>query len=63
MGFIAEPVVGAAGAALVPPPEYWPMVRDICNRHDVLLIADEVITGLVAPVKYLRSITGESFRI
>jgi adenosylmethionine-8-amino-7-oxononanoate aminotransferase len=45
MAFIAEPVVGAAGGALVPPPEYWPMVRDICNRHDILLIADEVITG------------------
>ncbi|THB76725.1 MAG: aspartate aminotransferase family protein [Desulfobacteraceae bacterium] len=45
MAFIAEPVVGAAGAALVPPPEYWPAVRDICARHDILLIADEVITG------------------
>ncbi len=45
MCFIAEPVVGAAGGALVPPPEYWPMVRDICNRYDVLLIADEVLTG------------------
>jgi len=45
MAFIAEPIVGAAGAALVPPPEYWPVVRDICNRHDILLIPDEVITG------------------
>ena len=45
MAFIAEPIVGAAGAALVPPPEYWPVVRDICNRHNILLIADEVITG------------------
>lgn len=45
MAFIAEPVVGAAGGAIVPPPEYWPMVRDICNRYEVLLIADEVITG------------------
>jgi adenosylmethionine-8-amino-7-oxononanoate aminotransferase len=45
MGLIAEPVVGAAGAALVPPPEYWPIVRDVCDRHDVLLIADEVFTG------------------
>jgi len=43
--FIAEPVVGAAGGALVPPPEYWTMIRNICSRHDVLLIADEVITG------------------
>lgn len=45
MAFIAEPVVGAAGGALVPPPEYWPLVRDICDRYEVLLIADEVLTG------------------
>lgn len=42
--FIAEPVMGAGGV-IVPPPSYFPRVRDICNRHDVLLIADEVITG------------------
>lgn len=42
--FIAEPMLGAGG--MIPPPaEYWPMVRDICTRHNVLLIADEVITG------------------
>ena len=45
MGFIAEPIVGAAGGALVPPPDYWPVIRDICNRHEVFLIADEVLTG------------------
>ena len=45
MGFIAEPVVGAAGAALVPPPQYWPIVREICTRYDVLLLADEVLSG------------------
>jgi adenosylmethionine-8-amino-7-oxononanoate aminotransferase len=44
--FIAEPVVGATLAAAVPPPEYWPRVRAICNRYGVLLIADEVMTGL-----------------
>jgi adenosylmethionine-8-amino-7-oxononanoate aminotransferase len=43
--FIAEPVTGAAGGALVPPGDYFQRVRDICSRHDVLLIADEVITG------------------
>ena len=43
--FIAEPVVGAAAGAVPPVPEYWPMVRDICDRHDLLLIADEVMTG------------------
>lgn len=44
--FIAEPVVGATLAAAVPPPEYWPRAREICNRYGVLLIADEVMTGL-----------------
>jgi adenosylmethionine-8-amino-7-oxononanoate aminotransferase len=43
--FIAEPVVGATLAAAVPPPDYWPKVRDICDRYGVLLIADEVMTG------------------
>jgi adenosylmethionine-8-amino-7-oxononanoate aminotransferase len=42
--FIGEPVSFSAGIA-VPGPDYWPMVRDICDRHGVLLIADEVITG------------------
>ena len=42
--FIVEPVHGTAGH-IPPPPEYWPMVRDICNKYDVLLIADEVMSG------------------
>src|SRR6516165_3266213 len=41
---IAEPVMGAGGV-IVPPPSYFPRLREICYRHDVLLIADEVITG------------------
>ena len=41
---IAEPVANPMGAA-VPGDEYWPMLRDICDRHGVLLIADEVING------------------
>jgi adenosylmethionine-8-amino-7-oxononanoate aminotransferase len=44
--FIAEPVVGSACGATVPPPEYFPLVREICDRHGVLFIADEIITGL-----------------
>lgn len=43
--FIAEPIVGAAGGALTPPPGYFEQIRQICDRHDVLMIADEVITG------------------
>src|SRR5436309_2789590 len=41
---IAEPVMGAGGV-IVPPPSYFPRLREICDRHAVLLIADEVITG------------------
>ena len=42
--FIAEPVVGAGG--VIPPAEgYWAGVGDLCRRHDILLIADEVVTG------------------
>jgi taurine--2-oxoglutarate transaminase len=41
---IVEPVVGTNGV-LVPPPEYLPRLRDICDRHGVLLIADEVMAG------------------
>ncbi|MFZ0215828.1 MAG: aspartate aminotransferase family protein [Candidatus Dormiibacterota bacterium] len=44
--FIAEPVVGAAGGALVAPPGYFERVREICDRYDVLFIADEVMTGV-----------------
>jgi len=43
--FIAEPVSGAALAATVPPPDYWPAIRAICDRHGVILIADEVMCG------------------
>ncbi len=42
--FIGEPVQGGGGV-IVPPDDYWPRVRQICDRHNVLLIADEVITG------------------
>ncbi len=44
--FICEPVIGASAGAVVPPPEYYPMVRDICDRYGVLLIADEVMCGM-----------------
>ena len=41
---IAEPVQGAGGV-IVPPDDYFPELRRICDQHNVLLIADEVITG------------------
>ena len=43
--FIAEPISGASLGAAVPPPEYWPLVQEICDRYGLLLIADEVMTG------------------
>jgi adenosylmethionine-8-amino-7-oxononanoate aminotransferase len=43
--FIAEPVAGATLAAAVPTDDYWPAVAEVCRRHGVLLIADEVMTG------------------
>jgi adenosylmethionine-8-amino-7-oxononanoate aminotransferase len=43
--FIFEPVVGAAGGVVPPPPGYAARVREICSRHGVLLIADEVMCG------------------
>jgi putrescine aminotransferase len=42
--FIAEPVQGAGGV-IVPPENFWPLAREVCDRHGVLMIADEVVTG------------------
>jgi adenosylmethionine-8-amino-7-oxononanoate aminotransferase len=43
--FIAEPIGGSSTGAVVPRPDYYKNIRDICDRHDVLFIADEVLTG------------------
>ena len=42
--FIAEPVQGAGGV-IVPPDDYFPRIREICDKYEVLFVADEVITG------------------
>ncbi|MGB9145338.1 MAG: aspartate aminotransferase family protein, partial [Acidobacteriaceae bacterium] len=42
--FIGEPIHGAGGI-IYPTDDYWPRIREICTRHNVLLIADEIITG------------------
>jgi putrescine---pyruvate transaminase len=42
--FIAEPVMGVGGV-IVPPADYFPLVRQICDKYEILFIADEVITG------------------
>ncbi|WP_416770194.1 aminotransferase class III-fold pyridoxal phosphate-dependent enzyme [Pseudomonas sp. RHF3.3-3] len=43
---LIEPITGASGAAILPPAGYLETISDICKRNDVLLIADEVLTGL-----------------
>ena len=43
--FVAEPIVGATLGAVSPPDDYWPAVADLCRRHGILLVADEVMTG------------------
>lgn len=46
MAFIGEPIVGATLGAAVPGDHYWRRIREICTKYGVLLIADEVMTGL-----------------
>lgn len=42
--FVGEPIQGAGGV-IVPPASYWPRIEEICRKHDILLVADEVICG------------------
>lgn len=44
--FLGETISGATIAAYPPPPEYWPVIREICDRYEVLLIQDEVMVGM-----------------
>lgn len=53
LAFIMEPIGGAATAALVPPDSYFPRIREICNKHGILLIHDEVMTGAGRTGRYL----------
>ena len=43
--FIAEPIIGAAGGAISPPEGYFQIIRQICDKYEILFIADEVMTG------------------
>lgn len=43
--FIFEPVVGAAGGVVPAPKDYCRLVREVCSKHDVVMIADEVMCG------------------
>ena len=55
--FIAEPVM-SVGGVIVPPDDYFPLVRAICDKYEVLFIADEVITGFGGLVSGSRSNIG-----
>ena len=44
-GFLAEPITGSSGGAIVPPADYWPAIKAICDEYGILLILDEVMTG------------------
>ena len=54
--FIAEPVQGAGGV-IVPPVSYWPEIQRICDQHEILLIADEVICGFGRTANWFGSDT------
>ena len=43
--FIAEPIIGTTAPGVTPPPEYYGIIREICDKYNVLMIMDEVITG------------------
>jgi adenosylmethionine-8-amino-7-oxononanoate aminotransferase len=43
--FIAEPITGLTAAGVTPPPEYYGIIRAICDKYNVLMIMDEVVTG------------------
>ncbi len=46
IAFVAETVGGATGGVLTPVPGYWPAMREVCDRHGVLMILDEVMCGM-----------------
>lgn len=62
-GFVAEPIIGAAGAAITPPPGYYERLSEVCRTHDVLFIADEVMTGLGRTGRMLATDIGTPYLI
>lgn len=53
--FIVEPVIGSAAGAVVPPPEYFPIVRKICGKYNIVLIFDEIMCGFGRTGKWFAS--------
>ena len=56
--FVAEPIQGAGGV-IVPPADYFKHIQEICRRHDILFVADEVITGFGRTGQWFASQTME----
>ncbi|MCY8855683.1 aspartate aminotransferase family protein [Bacillus atrophaeus] len=54
-GFVAEPIIGAAGAAITPPAGYYEALQSVCLKNGLLFIADEVMTGLGRTGKMLAA--------
>lgn len=52
--FMAEPILGAGGQ-IVPPPQWWPQVAEICKKYGILLIVDEVMSGFARTGKMFAS--------
>ena len=75
VAFIMEPIGGAATAALVAPDSYYPRIREICDRYGILLIHDEVMSGVGAhrqvprrrslelPARHHRAVEGHRLRL
>ncbi len=53
--FIAEPVIGSSAGATVPPPDYFERVQEICRKHGILIIADEIMCGSGRTGKFFAS--------
>jgi adenosylmethionine-8-amino-7-oxononanoate aminotransferase len=53
--FIAEPILGSSAGAVVPRPDYYRRVKEACERHRVLFIADEVLCGMGRTGRWLAS--------
>jgi adenosylmethionine-8-amino-7-oxononanoate aminotransferase len=51
--FVAEVIGGSSTGASVPPKEYWKVIRKVCDQNDILLIADEIMTGAGRTGKWL----------
>lgn len=50
--FVAEPISLGGSGGSVPPPDYFPTIRKICDRYDVLFIADEIVNGFGRTARY-----------